>query len=505
MAGYLGAVPVPQATQHRDTFTATDGQTTFNVQPYTPTFLDVYLNGVRLNAADVTATNGTSVVLVACETDDIVDVISYAAFEVGSLSANSVDSDQYVDGSIDTVHIADQAINEAKMQISNAPTNGYALTAQSGNTGGMTWAAAGAESLGDLSDLTISTTYPALNTNPSSGVGHVWLNKTIGSQYILIDASSGANVWANADHNRPGVAPMAASGGTEATSGGYKYHTFTSNGTFTIGSGFVGGVSSLEVLAIGGGASGSKGLAGDYPGGGAGAGQVKLQSFSPVAPGAYTIIIGSGGGARNDNTDRDYGIAGETSQVKLGTTVFVEASGGGAGGGGDNDNTGASSEIGQNSGGSGGGGGNGGGTGGLTTGFPSDRFTEVGGNDGGDAVSGGNRGSGGGGGAGAAGQDGTTTKSGNGGAGTNEYSAWATATSTGVSGYYAGGGGGAPYNNANQAGLGGAGGGGAGALNAEPASGAANTGSGGGAFQGSGNTYNGSAGGSGLVIIRYAV
>mgnify|MGYP006928169245 CR=1 FL=1 len=157
MAGYLGAVPVPQATQHRDTFTATDGQTTFNVQPYTPTFLDVYLNGVRLNAADVTATNGTSVVLVACETDDIVDVISYTAFEVGSLSANSVDSDQYVDGSIDTVHIADanvtqakiadQAINEAKLQVSNAPTNGYALTAQSGNTGGMTWAEVGGGSM----------------------------------------------------------------------------------------------------------------------------------------------------------------------------------------------------------------------------------------------------------------------------------------------------------------------------------------------------------------------
>ena len=194
MAGYLGAVPVPQATQHRDTFTATDGQTTFNVQPYTPTFLDVYLNGVRLNAADVTATNGTSVVLVACETDDIVDVISYTAFEVGSLSANSVDSDQYVDGSIDTVHIADaqvtvakmaansvdsdqyvdgsidtahiadvnvtqakiadQAINEAKMQISNAPTNGYMLTAQSGNTGGLTWAAA----------PTSSTTFGAVGT-----------------------------------------------------------------------------------------------------------------------------------------------------------------------------------------------------------------------------------------------------------------------------------------------------------------------------------------------------
>ena len=40
-------------------------------------------------------------------------------------------------------YIADQAINEAKLQISNAPTNGYMLTAQSGNAGGLTWAVAG--------------------------------------------------------------------------------------------------------------------------------------------------------------------------------------------------------------------------------------------------------------------------------------------------------------------------------------------------------------------------
>ena len=36
-------------------------------------------------------------------------------------------------------YIADQAINDAKLQVSNAPTNGYVLTARSGNAGGMTW------------------------------------------------------------------------------------------------------------------------------------------------------------------------------------------------------------------------------------------------------------------------------------------------------------------------------------------------------------------------------
>ncbi len=69
------------------------------------------------------------------------------------IADDAINSEHYTDGSIDTAHIADanvtqakiadQAINEAKMQISNAPTNGYFLSAQSGNTGGLTWAEAG--------------------------------------------------------------------------------------------------------------------------------------------------------------------------------------------------------------------------------------------------------------------------------------------------------------------------------------------------------------------------
>jgi len=76
------------------------------------------------------------------------------------LADNSVDSEQYVDGSIDTAHIADlnvtqakiagEAINESKLQVSNAPQNGYVLTAQSGNTGGLTWSAASESGLSSL-------------------------------------------------------------------------------------------------------------------------------------------------------------------------------------------------------------------------------------------------------------------------------------------------------------------------------------------------------------------
>ena len=36
--------------------------------------------------------------------------------------------------------IADNVVDEANLKVSNSPTNGYFLSAQSGNTGGMTWA-----------------------------------------------------------------------------------------------------------------------------------------------------------------------------------------------------------------------------------------------------------------------------------------------------------------------------------------------------------------------------
>ena len=48
-----------------------------------------------------------------------------------------------VTGTLPQANIADEAINEAKVQISNAGSNGEFLSKQSGNTGGLTWAAAG--------------------------------------------------------------------------------------------------------------------------------------------------------------------------------------------------------------------------------------------------------------------------------------------------------------------------------------------------------------------------
>ena len=54
-------------------FTATAGQTSFSPASYTAGYIDVYRNGVKLGAADFTATNGTTVVLAsACTAGDLV-------------------------------------------------------------------------------------------------------------------------------------------------------------------------------------------------------------------------------------------------------------------------------------------------------------------------------------------------------------------------------------------------------------------------------------------------
>jgi hypothetical protein len=101
MAGYIGVQPVPQATQTRQTFTATASQTSFATAGYAPGFVDVYLNGVRLiNGTDYTATNGSDIVLTSGATaGDTLEILAFGTFEVNGQAFTgdfSVDSPTFV-------------------------------------------------------------------------------------------------------------------------------------------------------------------------------------------------------------------------------------------------------------------------------------------------------------------------------------------------------------------------------------------------------------------------
>ena len=71
------------------------------------------------------------------------------------IADDAITSALIADDAVVQAAIADQAVDEARMQISNAPTNGYFLSAQSGNTGGLTWAEVSAG--GAYSDWSIKT------------------------------------------------------------------------------------------------------------------------------------------------------------------------------------------------------------------------------------------------------------------------------------------------------------------------------------------------------------
>jgi len=266
-------------------------------------------------------------------------------------------------------------------------------------------------------------------------------------------------------------------GGTITTSGNYRYHTFTSNGTFvnTI-------VQDVEYLMVAGGGGGGKGQVSGEGAGAGGAGGLLQGTSSNLAASSFSVVVGAGGAG--DTSFGGYGGDGGDSTFNSLTAV-----GGGAGSSYDQDGR---------AGGSGGGASDNSKTGGAGTSGQ--------GNSGGSTGSNSNAG-GGGGGAGAAGGNTSYNVGGNGGAGL-QYSTWATATSTGDGGYYAGGGGGADNGSSTDGtgGLGGAGGGGqGGAGNGDGGQNGTNGtgGGGGGGSAGSSAGGDGGNGGDGIVILRY--
>lgn len=324
-----------------------------------------------------------------------------------------------------------------------------------------------------LSEDSVMSSVPAGNTDSADNAFNYTFKWSDGISFVS------KQVTINYNFNRD-----LASGGTTNTftlSGiDYKSHAFLS-GT----SNFVVYVSgTFDIFLVGGGGGG-----GETIGGGGGGGEATQQLSVSLNTGTYSVVVGAGGaGGSGPAAVYPGGVSGGQSSFDGSTYT---AAGGGAGGG-------------YNVAGTGTGGGNGGGYGansgaGVAAGA---------GNYSGGISSSNNNSGAGGGGASSAGGNSTSGSPGNGGAGIN----WSTylGTSLGENGYFAaGGGGGARSPSGGTGGSGGNGGGGAGGTGAQAGTaGTANTGGGGGGggYRNS-PTYEGvgGAGGSGIVIVRYAV
>lgn len=289
--------------------------------------------------------------------------------------------------------------------------------------------------------------------------------------------------------------PKATGGDVIANDGTYWYHAFKSSGTFTVNTALT-NVDFLVVAGGGGAGGGNTGSAGGGAGGlrtsaGTSGGGAAAESKLSLSVGSYPVVVGGGGNGGMfyaPGSTQISGTNGTNSSFHTITSI-----GGGVGGGFSMSPAGPGIAGGSGGGGAGEylGSANPGGLGTANQGYAGGPgFTD-------NATY---RSFGGGGGAGAAGASGGTGNTGGAGGAGVLLTAMSTATYTGVSGYYAGGGGGS---NGAGVGAGGAGGGGAGGGN----NGVANTGGGGGGAN-SATTQSGrftGHGGSGIVIIKYAM
>jgi hypothetical protein len=110
-SGWAAAGSTINGTSARFKYTASGSQTTFtgsddngNTLAYDASFIDVYLNGVKLvNGTDVTVTSGTSVVLASGATaGDIVDIVGFGTFNVAAIAASSITSGTMADARLPT-------------------------------------------------------------------------------------------------------------------------------------------------------------------------------------------------------------------------------------------------------------------------------------------------------------------------------------------------------------------------------------------------------------------
>ena len=398
-------------------------------------------------------------------------------------------------------------------QAPTAPTNTTSYTWSENNSHQITFTGGTDAEDGTPSHYVVDNILPAdgkltVNTNEvSAGSVHTFVtgNVAANTNYTFRVRSKDSGGAGGVKYS-PGVTitvtvtdtPLAAAtgGDVEGFDGDYKYHVFNNSGTFTISL----SAANFDYLVVAGGGGGGAGWGG---GGGGGAGGYLAGTNVSLSNGSYTVTVGGPGSAASQS---NAGTNGASSTLS-GSGIFANPAGGGGGASGGRWNP--NQTAGKN-----GGSGGGGGSYDQTAGDGGNGTTGQG-NDGGNGDKVNSMGGGGGGGASAAGADWVTVSGGSthqaggfGGVGTQNLIA---GTGHGENGYYAGGGAGGNYDyyNTGTPATGGNGGGGNGGDNTPGPYGVTgtpgdiNTGGGGGGGSYDGGASPGSAGGKGVVIIRY--
>ena len=202
----------------------------------------VFLDGVcQVPSTDFTAT-GTTLTFTTAPANGVAILVMFLgrSLDIGTpadntvtnakMANNAIDSAELVAGSVDLAHMSSQSVDEDNLHISNAGSNGDFLSKQSGDAGGLTWAAAGGGAWVLIGSSTAST---------SASLDQTGLDSTYDTYAIVL-----SDIVPTTDSALPAIR-FGDSGGFDSGASDYAWHA--SYGDNTSGS-YGGTISSGETF-----------------------------------------------------------------------------------------------------------------------------------------------------------------------------------------------------------------------------------------------------------------
>jgi len=183
--GTFMATAPSSSTFASTTFTATGGQTVYTVN-YTPGYIEVFFNGLKLSPSDYTASNGTSITLgLAAVPGDIVEVIAWSVVNLSQSSiSNQTASNTYYP--VFASGTGGQSLNINTNSLQLIPNSGNIITIGSVYAGNMA-----------ITNTTASTSSTTGALTVAGGVGVGGNLQVIGTSNLAGGQSTVASIITN--------------------------------------------------------------------------------------------------------------------------------------------------------------------------------------------------------------------------------------------------------------------------------------------------------------------
>ena len=185
-----------------DTMTGNGSITTLTLSktPGSVNNVEVYMDGVfQTPSVEYTLSGNTVSFSTAPENGMVVVALSGNDSEIITPNDNSISGSKIAGAVVTDAKIAGMAAN--KLNGALPAVDGSALTNMP-------------------SAVTKSASDPATDSNPAGGVGTIWANTTSGEMYVLIDATTDANIWKNIGAGSGDVVPWTFQGTVSGYSSG---------------------------------------------------------------------------------------------------------------------------------------------------------------------------------------------------------------------------------------------------------------------------------------------